>query len=186
MDGLFPVVGMPAFTNQKIDLAAATAVVGGDWPVPIAWVDGSTGVGTKVGTHAVHGKQADHPMRIVYESLFACGPPTDGNWDAPTLLYAVGDVPDAFSEAGQGGAAVINPEGGLAWDDGSTRPDDLYVHVADQAALNARIDRLLGEPTRGRSAKRLTYASGSHSVTTRSLASRMSVASSGAEVSAMS
>ena len=148
MDGLFPVDGMPAFTNQKIDLAAATAVVGGDWPVPIAWVDGSTGVATKVGTTLCTGTEPDHPMRIVYESLFACGPPTDGDWDAPTLLYAVGDVPDAFSEAGQGGAAVINPEGGLAWDDGSTRPDDLYVHVTDQAALNARIDQLLGEPTR--------------------------------------
>ena len=39
-----------AFTDQKIDLSAATAVVQGDaWPTPIAWVDGTDGVATKVG-----------------------------------------------------------------------------------------------------------------------------------------
>jgi hypothetical protein len=64
MDGIFP-GGGPAFTNQKIDLESANAVVGGEgWPTPIAWVD------------------------------------------APTLLYAIGDLLGAFSEQGQGGAAV--------------------------------------------------------------------------------
>jgi purine nucleosidase len=142
MDGLFP-SGGPAFTNQAIDLAAASAVVGGDWPVPVAWVDGTTGVATKVGATLCTTVPANHPMRIVYESLFGCGPPGDGDWDAPAFLYAIGDVPAVFSEAGQGGGAVINPQGGLSWDDGSTRPHDLYVHVADQTALNQRIDQLL-------------------------------------------
>ena len=142
MDGLFP-SGGPAFTNQQIDLAAASAVVRGDWPVPVAWVDGTTGIATKVGATLCTTVPANHPMRIVYESLFGCGPPTDGDWDAPAFLYAIGDVPAVFSEAGQGGGAVINAQGGLSWDDGSTRPHDLYVHVADQAALNQRIDQLL-------------------------------------------
>ena len=143
MDGVFP-GGGPAFTNQKLDLAAAEAVVGGTgWPTPIAWVDGLSGVQTMVGSTLCTTVAADHPMRVVYESLFECGPPGDGNWDAPTLLYAVGDVPAVFSELGQGGAAVLNDQGGLAWQDDSTRPSDLYVRVADQDALNRRIDELL-------------------------------------------
>jgi inosine-uridine nucleoside N-ribohydrolase len=44
MDAFFP-TGGPAFTNQKLDLAAATAVVSGPgWPVPVAWVDGFNGI----------------------------------------------------------------------------------------------------------------------------------------------
>jgi pyrimidine-specific ribonucleoside hydrolase len=142
MDGIFP-GGGPAFTNQKIDLESANAVVGGEgWPTPIAWVDGLGGIQTKVGG-ALCTEAARHPMRIVYEVLFACGPPGDGNWDAPTLLYAIGDLPGAFSEQGQGGAAVINPQGGLSWEVPSPRPNDLYVHVVDQPTLNRRIDELL-------------------------------------------
>jgi hypothetical protein len=142
MDGIFP-GGGPAFTNQKIDLESANAVVGGEgWPTPIAWVDGLGGIQTKVGG-ALCTEAARHPMRIVYEVLFACGPPGDGNWDAPTLLYAIGDLPGAFSEQGQGGAAVINPQGGLSWEVPSPRPNDLYVHVVDQPTLNQRIDELL-------------------------------------------
>jgi hypothetical protein len=142
MDGIFP-GGGPAFTNQKIDLESANAVVGGEgWPTPIAWVDGLGGIQTKVGG-ALCTEAARHPMRIVYEALFACGPPGDGNWDAPTLLYAIGDLPGAFSEQGQGGAAVINPQGGLSWQVPSPRPNDLYVHVVDQPTLNKRIDDLL-------------------------------------------
>jgi hypothetical protein len=142
MDGIFP-GGGPAFTNQKIDLESANAVVGGEgWPTPIAWVDGLGGIQTKVGG-ALCSEAARHPMRIVYEVLFACGPPGDGNWDAPTLLYAIGDLRGAFSEQGQGGAAVINPQGGLSWEVPSPRPNDLYVHVVDQSTLNQRIDELL-------------------------------------------
>ena len=107
MDGIFP-GGGPAFTNQKIDLEAATAVVEGDWPTPIAWVDGLGGIQTMVGGSLCTEAPADHPMRVVYEVLFACGPPGDGNWDAPALLYAIGDIETVFSEEGQGGAAVIN------------------------------------------------------------------------------
>jgi hypothetical protein len=143
MDGIFP-GGGPPFTNQKIDLAAAAAVVGGEgWPTPIAWVDGLGGVQTKVGGTLCTSTAPDHPMRIVYELLFACGPPGDGNWDVPTLLYATGDLPGAFSELGQGGAAVVNEQGGLSWQAESARPGDVYVHVADQTALNQRIDELL-------------------------------------------
>ena len=143
MDGVFPGSGAPAFTNQKIDLAAATAVVSGDWPTPIAWVDGLGGIQTKVGATLCTAAEAEHPMRIIYDALFQCGPPGDGNWDAPTLLYAIGDLPGVFSEEGQGGAAVINEAGGLTWATPSDRQGDLYVHVLDQAALNARIDELL-------------------------------------------
>ena len=140
MDGIFP-GGGPAFTNQKIDLESASAVVGG-WPTPMAWVDGLAGIQTKVGG-ALCAEASDHPMRIVYEVLFACGPPADGNWDAPTLLYAIGDLQGVFTEEGQGGAAVINAQGGLSWEASSSRPKDVYVHVLDQPTLNARIDELL-------------------------------------------
>jgi pyrimidine-specific ribonucleoside hydrolase len=143
MDGFFP-GGGPAFTNQQIDLAAANTVVGGaGWPTPVAWADGTVGVATRVGSTLCATVAADHPMRIAYESLFGCGPPKDGDWDAPALLYALGDHPATFSELGQGGAAVINPQGGLSWDDASPRAHDVYVHVVDQAALNQRIDELL-------------------------------------------
>jgi pyrimidine-specific ribonucleoside hydrolase len=143
MDGIFP-GGGPAFTNQKIDLEAANAVVAGDsWPTPIAWVDGLGGIETKVGGALCTTARAKHPMRIVYEILFACGPPGDGNWDAPALLYAIGDLPAVFSEEGHGGAAVINADGGLSWQTPSNRPDDFYVHVVDQPTLNQRIDELL-------------------------------------------
>ena len=143
MDGLFP-GGAPAVTNQKIDLAAASAVVGGEgWPTPIAWVDGFGGINTKVGGTLCTAAQTDHPMRVVYEALFGCAPPGDGNWDAPALLYALGDVEGVFSELGQGGAAVINEQGGLSWETPSSRKHDFYVHVVDQPTLNQRIDELL-------------------------------------------
>jgi Inosine-uridine preferring nucleoside hydrolase len=143
MDGIFP-NGGPAFTNQKIDLESASTVVGGDgWPTPIAWVDGLGGIETKVGGTLCSSATPKHPMRIVYEVLFDCGPPGDGNWDAPTLLYAIGDRPVVFTEKGQGGAAVFNEQGGLSWASSSSRPDDVYVHVVDQPALNQRIDELL-------------------------------------------
>ena len=144
MDAFFP-GGGPAFTNQMIDLPAAAAVVdaANGWPTPIAWADGTVGVATKVGAALCTTVAAEHPMRIAYEALFACGPPTDGDWDVPALLYAIGDLPAAFSELGQGGSAVINAQGGLSWQDGSTRPGDVYVHVVDQPALNQRIDELL-------------------------------------------
>jgi hypothetical protein len=143
MDGIFP-GGGPAFTNQKIDLEAASAVVGGEgWPTPIAWVDGLGGIETKVGGTLCTTAPSKHPMRIVYEVLFACGPPGDGHWDALALLYAIGDVPDVFSEEGHGGAAIINADGGLSWQTPSSRPNDFYVHVVDQPTLNQRIDELL-------------------------------------------
>jgi hypothetical protein len=143
MDGFFP-NGGPAFTNQKLDLAGATAVVSGrGWPVPVAWVDGFNGIQTKVGATLCTSTPADHPMRIVYEALFGCGPPTDGNWDAPALLYAVGDSPKVFTELGQGGGAVINDRGGLSWQEHSSRAHDVYVHPSDQAGLNQRIEALL-------------------------------------------
>jgi hypothetical protein len=83
-------------------------------------------------------------MRIVYESRFGCGPPGDGNWDGPTALYAIGGKQGFFSELGQGGRAYINAMGGLSWRADPSRPHELYVHVADQNALNERINALLG------------------------------------------
>ena len=65
-DGLFP-NGAPPVTNQKLDLAAASEVVKGtDWPTPIAWVDGFTGIQTKVGGALCTTVPATNPMRIVY------------------------------------------------------------------------------------------------------------------------
>lgn len=145
-DGFFPNNGVPAFTNQKLDLAAATEVVNGNWPTPIAWVDGTTGVATKVGGALCGSASAKNPMRIVYEAKFGCGPPGDGDWDGPSLLYAVQGPSDLFTELGKGGSAYVNPEGGLSWRTDSGRPDDVYVHVADQNALNNEIDSLLGAP----------------------------------------
>jgi hypothetical protein len=142
-DGLFP-NGGPAFTNQKLDLAAATAVVGGaGWPTPIAWVDGLTGIKTQVGATLCTTTPPNNPMRVVYEALFGCGPPKDGDWDGPTMLYAISGPQAVFSELGQGGAAVINAQGGLSWETVSPRPNDVYVHVVDQPTLNQRIDGLL-------------------------------------------
>jgi len=143
MDGLFPTENAPPYTNQEIDLPAATAVVEGDWPTPIAWVDGLPGIAASVGGTLCTTKDEDHPMRVVYELLFECGPPGDGNWDAPAFLYAIGDQPEIWEELGQGGSAAVAEAGGLKWVTPSDRPDDLFVHVFDQEALNARIDELL-------------------------------------------
>ncbi len=143
-DGLFP-GGAPALTNQALDPASAREVVGGaGWPTPIAWVDGSTGLQTKVGGALCTTVRPDNPMRIVYESRFGCGPPGDGDWDGPTLLYAVGGKQQFFTALGQGGAAYLNAAGGLSWRTDPSRPHDVYVHVADQQALNERIDAVLG------------------------------------------
>lgn len=143
-DGLFP-NGAPAVTNQKLDLASAGDVVEGtNWPTPIAWVDGFVGIRTKVGGALCTSVKADNPMRIAYQWEFGCKPPGDGDWDGPTLLYAIGGKGQTFSELGQGGAAYVNPQGGLSWRIDPSRPHDLYVHVVDQQALNRRIDALLG------------------------------------------
>jgi hypothetical protein len=144
-DGLFP-LGAPPLTNQKLDTVSAREVVSGtNWPTPIAWVDGYTGIQTKVGGGLCTSVPPSNPMRIVYESRFGCGPPGDGDWDGPTLLYAVGGSQRMFSELGRGGAAFLNDQGGLTWRTDPARPHDVYVHVADQQALNQRIDTLLGD-----------------------------------------
>jgi hypothetical protein len=145
-DGLFP-TGGPAFTNELIDVAATKALVGtGGWPTRIAWVDGFTGINTKVGGSLCTSVPAKNPMRIVYADLFRCGPPGDGDWDGPTLLYAVEGGTGVFSVMGEGGAAVIDAQGGLTWGPGLGHPPETYVHVADQAALNARINALIESP----------------------------------------
>jgi hypothetical protein len=147
MDGLFP-GGLGPVTHQKLDLAAASVVVAGaggvaPWPTPIAWVDGLDGISTMVGGTLCTKTPANNPMRIAYQALFGCGPPRDGDWDAPALLFALDDVPQVFSVLGRGGAAVINAQGGLSWHATSPRRHDFYVHVVDQKALNQRIERLL-------------------------------------------
>ncbi len=142
-DGLFP-TGGPPFTNERLDIAATKWVVGSQgWPTAIAWVDGFTGINTKVGSGLCSSVHPKNPMRIVYQKLFNCGPPGDGDWDGPTMLYAVGGGPGIFSELGQGGAAVINSQGGLSWGSGADHPQEVYVHVMDQAELNSRINSLL-------------------------------------------
>ncbi|MBF6556896.1 MAG: nucleoside hydrolase [Acidimicrobiales bacterium] len=143
-DGIFP-GGGPPVTNQKLDLASASEVVKGtDWPTPMVWVDGYTGIQTKVGGALCTTVASNNPMRIVYESRFGCGPPGDGDWDGPTTLYAIGGKQGWFTEVGQGGAAYINSVGGLSWRTDPSRPHDLYIRIADQGALNQRIDALLG------------------------------------------
>jgi hypothetical protein len=142
-DGLFP-TGGPPFTNEKIDIPATKVVVGpGGWPTPIAWVDGLTGINTKVGATLCSSVPPKNPMRIVYQKLFSCGPPGDGDWDGPTMLYAVEGSSGVFSELGQGGAAVINAQSGLSWGSGLGHPPEMYVHVVDQAELNAKINSLI-------------------------------------------
>jgi hypothetical protein len=142
-DGLFP-TGGPPFTNERIDIAATKQMLGTDgWPTPIAWVDGFTGINTKVGGGLCDTVAPKNPMRIVYESLFKCGPPGDGDWDGPTLLYAVDAAPGSFSELGQGGAAIINSQGGLSWGSVVGHPQEVYVHIANQTALNERINSLI-------------------------------------------
>jgi Inosine-uridine preferring nucleoside hydrolase len=142
-DGLFP-TGGPPFTNEKIDIPATKTVVSvGGWPTPIAWVDGLTGINTKVGATLCSTVPPKNPMRIVYQKLFSCGPPGDGDWDGPTMLYAVAEGSGVFSELGQGGAAVINTQSGLSWGSGLGHPQEVYVHVANQAELNAKINALI-------------------------------------------
>jgi pyrimidine-specific ribonucleoside hydrolase len=140
-DGLFPGGSPVPFTNTKLDVAAARRVVGA-WPSPVAWVDGFTGEATRVGGALCTSVGPSNPMRIAYEALFGCGPPGDGDWDGPTLLYAVGGKQGLFSELGGGGSAVMNARGGLSWRPGC-KGDQVYVHVVHQQALNARIDALL-------------------------------------------
>ena len=142
-DGLFPQGAPVPFTNTKYDIPATRAVVN-DWPTPIAWVDGFIGINTKVGGSLCTTAPPDNPMRIVYQDLFHCGAPGDGDWDGPTMLYAIGGPQGLFSELGQGGAAVMNAPGGLSWSAAAGRPDEIYVHVTDQSALNDRIDQLIG------------------------------------------
>jgi Inosine-uridine preferring nucleoside hydrolase len=142
-DGLFP-TGGPPFTNERLDIAATQSVVAArGWPTPIAWVDGYTGISTKVGGSLCSSVPSKNPMRIVYQKLFSCGPPGDGDWDGPTMLYAVGGGSGIFSELGQGGAAVVNTQGGLTWGSGVDHPPEVYVHVVDQTELTARINSLI-------------------------------------------
>lgn len=142
-DGFFP-SGGPPFTNEKIDIPASQFLVSTKgWPTPMAWVDGLTGIATKVGASLCTSVPPKNPMRIVYTKLFNCGPPGDGDWDGPTMLFAVQGASGIFSELGQGGAAVINSQGGLTWGSGVDLPREVYVHVANQAALNARINLLI-------------------------------------------
>ncbi len=142
-DGLFP-AGGPPFTNERLDVAATQLIVGTQgWPTPIAWVDGYTGIGTKVGGQLCRTVPARNPMRIVYQKLFGCGPPRDGDWDGPTMLYAVDRSTGVFSVLGKGGAAVINSNGGLSWGSGAQHPPEVYIHVTDQSELNRRIDSLI-------------------------------------------
>jgi hypothetical protein len=142
-DGLFP-SGAPPLTNEAIDPAATRALVGANyWPTPIAWVDGFTGIETRVGGDLCKTVTPRNPMRIVYEAKFGCGPPGDGDWDGPTLLYAIDGPRHVFDEMGRGGAAVVNASGGLSWGTNPQRTDDVYVHVVDQQALNQQIDSLL-------------------------------------------
>jgi hypothetical protein len=143
-DGLFPGGAPVPFTNTKYDVPSARAVVSGEgWPTPIAWVDGFTGINTKVGGMLCSTTPPDNPMRIAYHALFGCGPPKDGNWDGPTFLYAISGRQGVFSELGQGGAAVMSIQGGLSWQTDSRRRHDVYVHVVDQATLDHQIDELL-------------------------------------------
>jgi pyrimidine-specific ribonucleoside hydrolase len=145
-DGLFP-TGGPPFTNEKIDIPATQFVVSPNgWPTPMAWVDGLTGIATKVGASLCTSVPPKNPMRIVYTKLFNCGPPGDGDWDGPTMLYAVEGATGIFSELGQGGAAVLNTQGGLVWGAGAHLPPEVYVHVANQSELNAKINALIESP----------------------------------------
>jgi hypothetical protein len=142
-DGLFP-TGGPPLTNEHLDIAATQQLVSPDgWPTSMAWVDGFTGANTKVGGELCTGVPPKNPMRIVYTKLFGCGPPGDGDWDGPTLLYAVDGAPGAFTVLGQGGAANVNPQGGLTWGSDAGHPPETYIHVADQSELNARINSLI-------------------------------------------
>lgn len=142
-DGLFP-TGGPPFTNEQIDIAATKSLVAtGGWPTSVAWVDGFTGINTKVGGTLCSSVPPKNPMRIIYQKLFNCGPPGDGDWDGPTMLYAVDRGDGIFSELGQGGAAVINTKGGLSWGSGAGHPQEVYVHVLNQAELNAKINSLI-------------------------------------------
>jgi hypothetical protein len=145
-DGLFP-NGGPPFTNERLDPAATKSLVASDgWPTAIAWVDGFVGISTKVGSTLCTSVSPKNPMRIVYTKLFNCGPPGDGDWDGPTLLFAVEGASGIFSELGQGGAAVINGEGGLSWGSGVSHPNEVYVHVVNQTELNSKINALIESP----------------------------------------
>jgi hypothetical protein len=145
-DGLFP-MGGPPFTNERLDEAATRYLVGTNgWPTAIAWVDVYTGIFTKVGGDLCASVPSNNPMRIVYTKLFNCGSPGDGDWDGPTMLYAFEGARGVFTVLGQGGAAIINGQGGLSWGPGAHHPPEVYVHVANQSELNARINSLIESP----------------------------------------
>ena len=102
-----------------------------------------TGISTKVGGTLRTTVPPKNPMRMVYTALFHCGPLGDGDWEGPTMLYAVEGATRIFSDLGQGGAVVINSQGGLSWGPGQGRPPEVYVHVANEAELNAKINSLI-------------------------------------------
>lgn len=144
MDGFFP-DDTPPLTNQLLDPGAtATVVHEPGWPTPITWVDGYCGIATLVGATLLTSVAGSHPMRIAYEAFFGRSNPTEGSWDAPTLLCATGLFDHHFLEHGHGGAARLGTHGGLAWHANDlTRHDDCYVRIGDQQALNTAIDALL-------------------------------------------
>ncbi len=144
MDGFFP-DDTPPLTNQLLDPGAtATVVQESGWPTPITWVDGYCGIATLVGATLLTSVAGSHPMRIAYEAFFGRSDPTEGSWDAPTLLCATGLFDHYFVKHGHRGAARLGTHGGLVWRaDDPTRHDDCYVRIGDQQALNTTIDTLL-------------------------------------------
>ena len=142
-DGLFP-TGGPPFTNEKIDIPSTRLLVSpGGWPTSIAWVDGLTGISTKVGGTLCSTVPPKNPMRIVYQKLFNCGPPGDGDWDGPTMLYAVGARIRDLLCAWSGWCCGDQRRGWIVLGVRVGHPQEVYVHVADQTELNAKINSLI-------------------------------------------
>ena len=142
MDGIFP-GGGPAFTNQKIDLAAASVVVGGRG---MADTDGlgrrprwCPDPGRRRPVRRGAGPSDAHRVRGALRVRAAQGRGL-GCADA-----AVRDRRSSgrLHRGGSGRRRGHQRAGGLSWATPSTRPRDVYVHVVDQPTLDTRIDELL-------------------------------------------
>ena len=95
MDGLFPVGGCPRSRTRRSTSPPRPRSSAATGRRPIAWVDGLGGIATKVGA-TLCTADAEPTIRCgsCTRHCSRADRPSDGDWDAPTLLYAVGDVPD--------------------------------------------------------------------------------------------
>ena len=141
-DGFFQTGGPPVHQREGIDVAATQFIVGTNgWPRTRS--PGPTG--TRDRTKSVPAsvpRAPEEPDAHRLRETLQLRPTGRRRWDGPTMLYAVGAQPGIFSQLGQGGARSSTARV-VRLGSGMGRPPEVYLHVADQTGLNARINALI-------------------------------------------